>query len=58
MVTFTHLISKEGENNMCYILKNLFKFFKTIKESIYSNIGEFFHSKSTQWEIGHSKALH
>ena len=43
---------------MCYILKIFFKFFKTIKESISCNIGEFFHSKNTQWEIRHSKALH
>ena len=49
LVKFTHLISKEVENNKCYVKYVFRKFFKnhykTIKESISSNVGDLFYSK-------------
>ena len=45
-----HLIFKEAENK-CYI-----KLYKTIKESISSNVADRFYSKGTQRALGHSKS--
>ena len=57
MVKFAHLISKEAENKKCHVKylfwKHLKKLYKTIKESISSNVTDLIYSKSNQKALGH-----